>query len=599
MKLKTSFFNPTVYKKNLTRFSPVWIGYSLLLLLYATNILGLDAAYQRAFNIESTIPMMAFVNLCYAFILVQMLFGDMYNSRLCNALHAMPLRRECWFFTNLASCLTFSLVPNALIALIVASFLGSFRILALWWLGAVSLQLLFFLGAALFSAMVVGNRFAMVPVYVLVNFLSMLVYFFALELYEPLMYGIRLENTLNQICAMLSPAVFMIAECTMFHTARIPRNSADYQLEQGMKVVKVPAEDAVYGYFLSEGWAYCAICAAIGVVLGAVALQLYRKRKLEAAGDFLAYNAVKPLFLVLFTLGMGGVFQLFSVVFGVGTQIVFLCAGMVAGYYCCRMLLNRTTRVFQPKSVFGLVAIMAMMGLSLGLTKADVFGVVAYVPQAEEVASVTFSDRYVLNDYVGANITISDPEELEQFLHIHRSVLDEGDTGPLKDQRLSLRYTMKDGSTVERYYDAVSAEGEAGQLLEPYLSSFAYCVGMDESEISIAARNCYGFYYYAYGNDEDLDLNGQMECAEYDIEGLLRAIAADCAAGNMAQEWSYHRGESKVAHLDLNTEIPRDQASADYFSLTIFSGCENTVAWLKANGFSTTGSSILLESTHS
>lgn len=587
MKLKTSFFNPTVYKKNLTRFSPVWIGYSLILLLGVTNIVGLGETYPRAFQIENTLPMMAFVNLCYAFALVQMLFGDLYNTRLCNALHAMPLRRECWFFTNLASCLTFCLVPDVLVALIGAAFLGSFRILALWWLGAVCLQVLFFLGTALFSAMLAGNRFAMVPIYVLVNFLSMLVYFFAVELYEPLMYGVRLENTFGQTCALLSPTVFMMSECSMFRVISAGRYSAAELIEQGMHVVTT--KDAVYGYYLNDGWAYCAICAVIGIALGAAALQLYRKRKLEVAGDFLAYNGLKPLLLVLFTLGMGGVFQLFSVMFGMGMQILFLCVGMVAGYYCCRMLLNRTTRVFQPKSVLGLVGIMIVMGLSLGLTKADVFGVVSYVPQAEEVASVTFNGRWSLNEYNGTNIVITDPEEVEQFLHIHQSVLDEGDKGPVQDQRLSLRYTMKDGSTVERYYEAISAQGEAGQLLKPYLSSFAYCTGFDESQIPQATKNCYSLYYYAYGTDEDLDLNGIDECAQYDIEGLLRAIAADCAAGTMAKNERYHTGERYVAHFGMGTDISGDYESSVYFDVSIYSDCENTMAWMKDNGFATIG----------
>ena len=37
----------------------------------------------------------------------QLLFGDLYHSRLCNALHAMPVTREGWFLTHSAAGLAF------------------------------------------------------------------------------------------------------------------------------------------------------------------------------------------------------------------------------------------------------------------------------------------------------------------------------------------------------------------------------------------------------------------------------------------------------------------------------------------------------------
>ena len=95
MKLKTSFFNPTVFKKNLTRFAPSWILYSLCLLMGLLGILDGNTDYVRSLNAADSIQLMAVANFAYALLNAQLLFGDMYNSRLCNALHAMPLRREC------------------------------------------------------------------------------------------------------------------------------------------------------------------------------------------------------------------------------------------------------------------------------------------------------------------------------------------------------------------------------------------------------------------------------------------------------------------------------------------------------------------------
>ena len=98
MQLKTSFFNPTVYKKNLTRFAPVWLLYTLclvlgLFLMYSNG--GTSKNYWFASHMVDMILVMGVVNLCYAMLTSQLLFGDLFNSRMCNALHAMPLRREC------------------------------------------------------------------------------------------------------------------------------------------------------------------------------------------------------------------------------------------------------------------------------------------------------------------------------------------------------------------------------------------------------------------------------------------------------------------------------------------------------------------------
>ena len=125
MQSKTSFFNKTVFKKNLTRFAPVWGLYLLglllwMMMLYADEFAGDGGAqgYWFADHMAEQIQMMAFVNLIYAPVVAALLFGDLYNSRMCNALHAMPLRRESWFLTNVVSGLVFSLLPTAVTALL-------------------------------------------------------------------------------------------------------------------------------------------------------------------------------------------------------------------------------------------------------------------------------------------------------------------------------------------------------------------------------------------------------------------------------------------------------------------------------------------------
>lgn len=123
MKSKTSFFNKTVFKKNLTRFAPVMAVYTLCLILGMMMLYQNNEEMGRTFwfasRIAGNLQLMGLVNLLFAPLCAMLLFGDLYNSRMCNALHAMPMRRETLFLTNVVSGLLFSMIPTAVMALLV------------------------------------------------------------------------------------------------------------------------------------------------------------------------------------------------------------------------------------------------------------------------------------------------------------------------------------------------------------------------------------------------------------------------------------------------------------------------------------------------
>ena len=134
MKLKTSFFDETVLKKNITRFAPVWGLYSAFLLMLFMVAVDLGSEGVRtASNMAETLPFMVVVNCIYAFATAQLLWGDLYSSRMCNALHALPLRREGWFLTGTAAGLLFSLIPNGVFILAMLLLCGPLWPVALRW----------------------------------------------------------------------------------------------------------------------------------------------------------------------------------------------------------------------------------------------------------------------------------------------------------------------------------------------------------------------------------------------------------------------------------------------------------------------------------
>ena len=577
MKSRTSFFNPTVFKKNMTRFAPVWIAYSIFMLLMMSTILGLDNECVRSLNAADRVTSMAGVNLIYAFVLAQLLFGDMYSARLCNALHALPLKRECWFVTNLVSALAFSIVPNLVVALISAPMLGQGWSIAFYWFAASFLEFLFFFGTAAFSAMLVGNRFAMVPVYVLVNFVSILAYWFAVKIYEPLLYGVRMSN---DIFVRLCPTAQMMQFNQLLGLREyVPEEAASSVVLVGPNVTYATGDNP-YFVVTGAGWGYTAICAVIGVALIAVALQLYRKRRLEAAGDFFAFKAVEPVFMVLFTLGMGGVFQLFADVFSLEMQYVFLAAGIVVGYYTGRMLLMRTTRVFQPKALIGLAAIAVVLAGSFGLMKVDAFGIVRNVPKIENVESVMFDGTYYFS-VNGHHFEMTEPEDIQAVLDIHQDLVDNPTHSDAVTVQFLVEYTLKNGNTLTRYYD-VDVNSEAGQALKGYYSSVEHVLNIEEEEIPafLEALDYVWIMGEQYTKTEDPEFFEQ-----YDIAGLVDAMVADCKAGNLAQDYEYHledeHGDVRF-HIELEAEFGD---YADYITVAVYECCENTLNWLKENGF--------------
>ena len=139
MKLRTSFFNATVLKKDITRFAPAWGLYLTGMLLSMLTFFP-NSEYHLSRDLSLTINLLSVINLGYALVCGALVFGDLFNSRLCNALHAMPLRRESWFFTHLVSGLLFSIVPNLIVGLLLMPQLNHYWFVSFIWVGGLSLR---------------------------------------------------------------------------------------------------------------------------------------------------------------------------------------------------------------------------------------------------------------------------------------------------------------------------------------------------------------------------------------------------------------------------------------------------------------------------
>lgn len=602
MKSRISFFNKTVFKKDVTRFAPLWSLYTVCLVL-GMMLLYQDGSPEYGFqqNLTNLLQIMNMINFAYAAVVVQMLFGDLYNSRMCNALHALPIRRECWFGTHTVAGLSFSIVPSLIAALLAAaldaasySFVTGSWQLPWWNLLGMNLQYLFYFALALFCAMCVGSRFAQLLVYGIVNFASVIAYWLVDTLYTPMFYGLQ---TVLEPFVLLSPAYF---GC-----------DADYF---NMEFLRDADNERIGAWIelVPEGWMYVIICAVIGVLLLAAALLMYRRRKLESAGDFMAVKAMEPIFMVVFPLVAAGAVYFFTDgMLGMGGT-AYLAAGLVIGFIAGRMLLERTTRVFSKKNILGFLALAAAFGATFLIVKADPLGWEGWIPAVDEVAEVKVYPNY----YGGDTVIMDEPEEIEQVLRVHEIALADrtvqerayeqniyvtdigtvvqttvegaplpaSNDGPvpglgedyISPQAIKLEYHLTDGSVRSRYY-VIDACDEAGDILIPYFSNMEMLFGdylklpdreiqtIADATLEVRVDDGYGFTH-------------RIESRELILQ-LLQAIEADCEAGVMAQNYNFRTNSGSANTYWLYFDMGEFSES-----LSSYTDCENINEFLLSLG---------------
>ncbi len=544
MKLRTSFFDKTVLRKDITRFAPLWAIYFIGGLLVMLNVADSSGGngYYAANNVGESISYLGVVNLIYAGLAAQLLFGDLYNARLCNALHAMPMRRENWFVTHTVSGLLFSLVPNSVGIFLVMFRMGKFWYVALIWLLGMTLQYLFFFGLAVFSMFCTGNRFAMVAVYAILNFAAMIALWFVQTVYQPLLYGIELAT---EPFALFCPMVQITMNDEILLWERFTNGFTGF----------------------GEGWVYLTVLAVLGAALLALSLMMYRRRRLECAGDFIAVSPLAPVFSVVFALCVGAVFASFGELVG-NSYVPYLLVGLLVGWFSGRMLLQRTVKVFSGKNFLRMVILVAAVLASVGLTKLDPIGITRWTPDAEQVKSLSVDDNRSYNG--DGDLMTQDPQKIQQMIDIHRYIIKEGEGGSYdvkKSVRIFFNYKLKDGRTVTRNYFAWVNDDIYTQLQKLFSDAKVYIPYEDWKTNPQRLRR--------------IEVNGQDLGAEH-YEGLLTAITKDCEEGNMAYSYQYHNDNGGIK-LWIAITYVRDDGIYDVREVRVYEECKNTIAWLKGN----------------
>lgn len=188
-----------------------------------------------------------------------------------------------------------------------------------------------------------------------------------------------------------------------------------------------------------------------------LALFLYQRRKSEKSGQGHAFRFVYDICMM--TVGVFGAFAVGSIFSDARldfSYLLFSAAGGVLAVIAYGAILNRGFKTVRRSAVLGSIAWIMAAAISFSFS-ADIFGFAARLPEKSEIryAEVSVDWMQTARFY-----------EPEPVLALHKKAIPEPESF---ESTLSLRYVMKDGSIVTRYYE-IDTRDVSEELLTLYKS---------------------------------------------------------------------------------------------------------------------------------
>lgn len=439
MRSKTSYFNPTLFRKNLARFWPLWGGASaigaLFPLAFLTILIRENSFLGEAMEDPLSITMGYYevvswiiptISLLYAALCALAAWGWLHNPRSVGMYHSLPITRKGLFVTDFLSGLAMILIPYAVtgvLAVLVTAAVGGVEPvgLAVTILAVAGLSFFYFASATA-VVFITGNPFAFAAFYFLFHFIAAGAEWLVTRLMTLFYFGV--ERSYEGVVEFLSP--------TMYLTRKLDVDAVYQQITTPDGWIENGVLESVT---LVNGW-LIAVYALVGVALLACAWALYRRRRSESAGDVVAVGWMKPVFrygcaLCAAVAGGMALYGLFCESFEDGTtaaalpMAVCMAAAGLIGYYIASMLLAKSLRVFRGTWKGALATVLAAAALCFAVA-ADPLGLESWAPQDGEVQMV----RLWMHGYNGPGIGawLKDPAAVQEVLEAHRAVVAEKET---------------------------------------------------------------------------------------------------------------------------------------------------------------------------
>lgn len=579
MKSRASFFNWGLSRNILSRSWPLWAVYLAALVL----VLPLSLVQQRngphyALKLTSAVlrqgEMLVVLGFIAAAVTAMVMFSFLYQHRSCGMICALPLRRETVFWTAALTGLVPLLLAQVLTVLLTALLYGQdlpFSALLLW-LAMASMTTVSFYGFACFCACLTGSLLVLPAVYTVLSFTAVVAEGAGRIVLSNFVFGLSEHGALR--LSFLSPPVQMI---------------------QSLRVRWDAVNDLPLGL---DGLGILAIYCALGLMFLGLALLLYRRRKMETAGDVVAIPLLKPVFKYCLSLGSAIVFAwfIYTLLFsnGSGLHLGGLRAALLAlgllllggfiGYYAAEMLIQKTLRVF-PGRWKGFLAVCGVLCLFVGLWELDAFGYERRIPRPEDVAQVSLDD-----------LSLEQPENIRELTEIHRQILShKAELDSLGGGR-SIRYVLKNGRVITRSYALLADQDQINDpesdwgRLQKLLNCQEALERRTELRVELRPENVQYFdvSWTSMENGRQVEHNRYFSPEEA-LDYLENAMKADVAAGSLGRRYladseEYLRTATNVrVILNLYDASLREKGLAawDDLYLTVFMDSQESIRWLR------------------
>ena len=612
MRSVTSWFNGTLFKKNLKRFWPVW---ALYLVIWSIHFpIGLFMGNYEVERFAEKTILTSVLNMglpmavIFSLLAAMAVWSYLYNNRSACLMHQLPIRREGLFLTNYLSGLTFMVGPN--IVIFVLTFLAELAVgqvnvvKILSWLAAVTLMEVFFFSFATICAMFTGHILALPAFYAIISGLFYGMAMLINEVLDKFLFGYNGLPWLGGLATCLTP-VAAIA------------NTVD--------CMTVP--DGVTKVFQLTGWPALIIYAVVGVLLAGFALLLYRRRHMEQAGDVVTVGWMRPIFRygVAFCCALAFGMVLMEMFDGAlpetaGTLLVLMLICGAVGYFVASMLLEKSFRVF--KKWKGCVVFLAVLVLLTCAVEFDVFGYEKYLPEEDNVTKVNIRLDSVPYDG-GPALNFEDPEVIHAVLAVHGAIIKAGEAEPIRSYEplpeggvgytrringFDVTYTLTNGRTVSRNYSnkvlVDMAEIHDPKSLTAKLDTLSNMPQVIEKHYNLAEKtseditgmSVYSFEKIDSGKDYSYLVDTEVPISNNPAvyEKVLKAIQQDLAEGNLGRRYLMENQEymnaclGNTIYIDVKEESgPSAMEHYTYtstFRITLQTTAKHTLAALEEAG---------------
>lgn len=589
MKSKISFFNAGIFKSMLKRFWPLWTAYfavwfmCLPLPLLVARLQGVKESAVTVVTaaMKTSVEASVVSGFLMGILAAMAVFGFLYNSRSCGMIASTPVRREAVFCSAYLAGALPVLAANLFIAVLNWLFTLSSGIegACIFKMNAIlfavnSMEFLIFFSIAAFIAMLTANIVALPVLYLIFNFV-----FLGMEYVVRMLYGMFIFGYSDHpdcVLEFMSPLIYLFT-----------RIGINVNISTGSAAVSLTNWSALLGYIIAA------------VVFSVTALLLYRKRRMESAGDVIAVNSLRPVFKFCVTacaaLCFGLLFfVIISTLFtSLSMSMLVLSAGLIIGafigYFASEMLLKKSFHVFKGSwKGFVITAVLCIVFAFVCVT--DLFDLSSQLPDADDIEAISCNSE-------GRGVDIKNRSDIEALLKVNKAIIADRDKYEGLDDTdfentgyVSIRYKLKDGRVICRgytlliddnykaYYEVLSSENIVKDIFTPevpvtvqnvYDASFEYPSSTGEmNTISLTPEQAVDFYDNALMKDIE--------------SGAKKPLISETAeTGN--NDDGFVTGSYVYIELVSTPDTANEEDTSDSLVIEIDADCTECIAWVKAN----------------